>query len=67
LDGLGSVFLSTLHTVTHWVIFTNFLSLNLKICCSELQSCPKYFGRIGSEIVLELIKKGVSEHIIKSK
>ena len=62
LDGLGSVFLSTLHTVTHWVIFTNFLSLNLKICCSKLQSCPKYFGKIGSEIVLELIKKGFGTH-----
>ena len=64
---LVQYFLSTLHTVTHWVIFTNFLSLNLKICCSKLQSCPNNLGKIGSEIVLELIKKGGSEHIYKIK
>ena len=65
---LVQYFLSTLHTVTHWVIFTNFLSLNLKICCSKLQSCPKYFGenRVRDCAWINN-KKGGSEHIIKSK
>ena len=67
LDGLGSVFLSTLHTVTHWVIFTNFLSLNLKICCSKLQSCPKYFGENRVRDCAWINKKRGSEHIYKIK
>lgn len=62
-----SIFLSTLHTVTHWVIFTNFLSLNLKICCSKLQSCPKYFVENRVRDCAWINKKRGSEHIYKIK